>query len=68
MAVPSVFIRDDGRGFIVRKGGIDFDVLMSHEGLMRYFKAFGPGYKIFGEGDTIMEAVDKALAKVKDSK
>lgn len=63
MCVPSVFIRDDGKGFVVRKGGIDWAVSL-------YGKTFyAQKYDDFGwpgRGDTIMEAVDSALAKVKD--
>jgi hypothetical protein len=80
MCVPSVFIRDDGKGFVVRKGGIDWEINCGEDGV---WQAYGPVFNINsgftapdewggsggtygGYGDTIMEAVDSALAKVKD--
>ncbi len=68
MCVPEVFIREDGRGFIVRKGGIDWEIIKDSS-----FMAFRPfpgvrGRDVWGRGDTIMEAVDNALAKIKGEK
>jgi len=63
MSVPDVFIRDDGRGFIVRKGGVDFDVWMvgNEEWAASVYLITG----ILGYGYTIMDAVNNALAKMK---
>jgi hypothetical protein len=67
MCVPSVFIRDDGKGFVVRRAGIDFDVRPGpYKGFVTTNgKAIYEG-GVIGKGETIMEAVDSALAKVKD--
>jgi hypothetical protein len=68
MCVPEITIRPDGKGFIVRRGGIDFTINYV-DGAHPFFSAYAPlsgstpgAYAI---GDTIMEAVDSALAKVR---
>jgi hypothetical protein len=61
MCVPEISIREDGKGFVVRKGGIDFDVDFAS-----FWWAWSPKPGVEeGCGDTIMEAVDSALAKVR---
>ena len=68
MCVPECFIRKDGKGFIVRKGGIDFEVCADPDEF-ELWVAETPGiYKgsvIYGTGETIMEAVDNALENVR---
>jgi len=74
MCVPECFIRQDGKGFIVRKGGIDWDVWAvsfddSHDFIATNGKVIDGGDVIeggeIGRGDTIMQAVDNALAKIR---
>jgi hypothetical protein len=64
MCVPTVFIREDGRGFVVRSGGIDFQVSYSEafEWTAINNADFGD---VYGFGETIPEAVNNALAKMK---
>ena len=61
MSVPNIYIRDDGKGFIVRKGGIDW-LIQEDRTFTIWQSASSEGY---GEGETIMEAVDAALAKLR---
>jgi len=66
MAIPNVFIREDGRGFIVRKGGIDWNVLESLDTKSYAWEAYnGENWDQGGCGGTIMEAVDNALENVR---
>jgi len=68
MCVPDIFIRDDGKGFVVRKGGIDFNVKEQLRGDAWMAISQEPGLNdqyAYSLGDTIMEAVDSALAKVR---
>jgi hypothetical protein len=60
MCVPTVFIRDDGKGFVVRRGGIDLNVREDAD--KQDWVAYANGY--WGCAQTIMEAVDNALAKI----
>ncbi len=66
MSVPEVFIRDDGKGFVVRKDGVDFMAWDSEDGGTWYAdRANEPLEALMtGRGDTIMGAVDNALAKL----
>jgi len=65
MCVPECFIREDGKGFIVRKGGIDWDV-WSEDGDRKWYAARSKVYgELWGHGMSIMEAVDNVLAKVR---
>ena len=59
MCTPEIFIRDDGKGFVVRKGGVDWYVQERRKG----WEAIG--FLSYAMGETIMEAVDNALAKVR---
>ena len=61
MSVPEVFIRDDGKGFIVRKGGVDLTIYLGANRV----EAFNPQSYVYGMGETIMEAVDNAILKMK---
>jgi hypothetical protein len=64
-----VFIREDGKGFLVRKGGVDFDVWEWQKIDDSFFWIAQPvdyDAKYRGEGLTIHEAVDNALAKLKE--
>ena len=64
MSVPEIFIRDDGKGFIIRKGGIDWAIYTNSSTI----EAFNPQIYVHGLGPTIMEAVENALANVNKSK
>jgi hypothetical protein len=69
MSVPEVFIRDDGKGFIVRKGGIDFDVNYIDSSweagsLVVIGDLATMTIPVFGYGDTVMQAVDNAILKM----
>jgi hypothetical protein len=64
VCVPECFIRPDGRGFIVRKGGIDWTIERG-EG---FFTAWNEGPRAncsLGFGHTIMDAVSNALENVR---
>ena len=66
MRVPECFIRPDGRGFIVRKGGIAWNVLESLDTKSYAWEAYnGENWDQGGCGGTIMEAVDNALENVR---
>jgi len=68
MCIPSVFISEDGKGFVVRKGGIDWTIKEYRPGPGReWWSAFSYLAEVFGEGSTILEAVDNALAKIAQS-
>jgi len=64
MCVPEISIRPDGKGFIVRKGGIDWTIERG-EG---FFTAWNEGPRAncsLGFGHTIMDAVSNALENVR---
>lgn len=66
----AVFIREDGRGFVVRKDGINIAVwgcFLNHPLAWAACIIGNLGEEI-GEGDTIPEAVDAALAKISKDK
>jgi hypothetical protein len=59
MCVPEISIRPDGKGFVVRRGGIDWNI----DHLGKWWAVSEDGS--LSCGDTIMEAVDNAIAKVR---
>jgi tRNA(His) 5'-end guanylyltransferase len=65
MCVPSVFIRDDGKGFVVRRAGVDFHVWEDQRFLRAWCANATETPEHSGEGHTIMEAVDNALSKLR---
>lgn len=64
MCVPTVAIRDDGKGFMVQRAGVWFD--LDYCGRFKGWRAETPGAERIecAYGETILEAVDSALAKV----
>jgi len=71
MCVPEITIRPDGRGFVVRKGGEEFNIYATEFGFEAFLnpKEGKPAIyqfdfvPIFGGGKTIMEAVEGALSQ-----
>jgi hypothetical protein len=64
MCVPEISIRPDGKGLVVRSGGIDWDVWKADG----FFTAWSGGPQAtcsVGFGGTIMEAVEHAMTTVR---
>jgi len=64
MSVPEIFIREDGKGFVVRKGGVGWVIYLG----TNLVEAVDPQTNVYGLSDTIMGAVDNALAKMRKEK
>jgi hypothetical protein len=63
MSVPDVYISDDGRSFVVRKGGIDWEIKQD-DTVFAFSRPVGQPL-IWGRGATITEAVDDAVSKLR---
>lgn len=63
MCTPSIYIRDDGKGFVVRRGGVDFE--MDYDCHRDCWIAHPPDIEMSAHANTILEAVDNALAKLR---
>ena len=65
----TIRLRDDGKGFVVRKGWVDWELSpVRLNGKDIFVASAGGEYgypRPWSYGDTIMEAVDNVLAKVR---
>jgi hypothetical protein len=68
MCVPEITIRPDGKGFVVRKGGIDWKIMTNPRGVFFAAADVNGDYIFSSPSMKIMEAVDSALAKVSSDK
>jgi hypothetical protein len=63
MSIPEVFIREDGKEFIVRKGGVTWSIYHKIVGDDKHTEwaavahDFKPGHSAVGMGNTIQEAI-----------
>lgn len=59
MCTPAIALRPDGKGFMVQRGGVWWEVW---EGVGGWYADGPKGSLCGGSGPTILEAVDAALA------
>jgi hypothetical protein len=64
MCVPDIYISEDGRSFVVRKGGYDWVMLYNSD--WGAWSATNDSIRPYtGKGNSIMDAVDSAMCKLK---